>query len=65
MVIAKADGHIRLTRNYKTLNTQSVFPVMPLPTVDALLSDLGGAHVFSTMDLVGFSSLQYPRILFH
>ena len=25
---------------------------MPLPTVDDLLSDLGGAHVFSTMDLV-------------
>ena len=28
---------------------------MPLPTVDDLLADLRGAHVFSTMDLlIGF-----------
>ena len=52
VVIAKADGRIRLTCNYKRVNAQSVIPVMPLPTVDDLLSDLGGASVFSTMDLV-------------
>ncbi len=52
VVIAKADGRIRLTCNYKRLNEQSIIPVMPLPTVDDLLSDLGGAKVFSSMDLV-------------
>ena len=53
VVIAKADGRIRITCNYKRVNEQSVIPVMPLPTVDdLLLADLGGAHVFSTMDLV-------------
>ena len=52
VVIAKADGRIRLTCNYKRLNSQSIVPVMPLPTVDDLLSDLGGANVFSTMDLI-------------
>ena len=52
VVIAKADGRIRLTCNYKRLNAQSVVPVMPLPTVDDLLSDLGGANVFSATDLV-------------
>ena len=52
MVIAKADGRIRLTCNYKRLNAESIIPVMPLPTVDDLLSDYGGANVFSTMDLV-------------
>lgn len=52
VVIAKADGRIRITCNYKRVNEQSVIPVLPLPTVDDLLADLGGAHVFSTMDLV-------------
>ena len=51
VVIAKADGKIRITCNYKRLNEQSVIPVLPLPTVDDLLADLGGAHVYSTVDL--------------
>ena len=51
-MIAKADGRIRLTCNYKRLNTQFIIPVMPLPTVDDVLSNLGGANVFSTMHLV-------------
>ena len=66
VVIAKADGRIRLTCNSKRVNAQSIIPVMPLPTVDDLLSDLGGANVFSTMDLVsGFSSALYTKTLFH
>ena len=52
VVIAKADGRISLTCNYKRLDAQSIIPIMPLPTVDDLLSDLGGANVFSPMDLV-------------
>ena len=65
VVIAKADGRIRLTCNYKRLNAQSIIPVMPLPTVNDLLSDLGGANVFSTMDLVsGFFSVPYTKARF-
>ena len=52
VVIAKADGRIRITCNYKRLNALSITPVLPLPTVDDLLSDLGGANIFSTVDLV-------------
>lgn len=33
---------------------------MPLPTVDDLLSDLGGAHVYITMDLVS-KFFQYSK----
>ena len=56
LVIAKADGRIRITCNYKRLNALSITPVLPLPTVDDLLSDHGGANVFSPMVLVsGFS----------
>ena len=50
VVIAKADGRIRITCNYKRANEQSVIIVMPLPTIDDLLPDRGGAHVFSTTD---------------
>ena len=52
VVIAKADGRLRITCNYKRVNEQSVIPVMPLPTIDDLLSDFGGALLFRTMDLV-------------
>ena len=50
VVIAKADGCIRITCNYKRLNAQSIIPVLPLPTVDYL--SLLGANISSTMDLV-------------
>ena len=53
VVIAKADGRIRMTCTYKRPNAPSIIiPVLPLPTVDDFLLDLGGANVFSTMDLV-------------
>ena len=52
VVIAKAHGRIRITCKYDRVNERSVIPVMPLSTVDDLLADLGGAHVFSTTDLV-------------
>ena len=52
LVIAKDDGRIRIACNYKRLNAQYIIPVLPLPTVDDLLSDLGEANVFCTMDLV-------------
>ena len=68
VVIAKADGRILITCNYKILNAQSIIPVLPSPTVDDLLSDLGGANVFSTMDLVsGFfqCSVICMKILYH
>ena len=51
-VIAKGAGRIRLTRSLKRPNAQSIIPVLPLPAVDDLLYDLGGANVFSTMDFV-------------
>ena len=52
VVIAKADGRIRMTCNYKRVIEQSVIPDMPLPNVEDVLADLGGAHLFSTMHLV-------------
>ena len=52
VVVAKSDGRIRLTCNYKKNNEQSIIPVLPLPVVDDLISELGNSRVFSTTDLI-------------
>ncbi len=53
VVVAKANGKIRLTCNYKRVNQQSVIPVLPLPSAElGSLAGLNGAKVFSTMDLI-------------
>ena len=52
VVVVKSDGRIRLTCNYKNINEQSIIPVLPLPVVYDLLSELGNSRVFSTTDLV-------------
>ena len=36
-VVAKSDGRIQLTCNYKNIHEQSIIPVLPLPVVDNLL----------------------------
>lgn len=59
-VVAKANGKIRLTCNYKRVNQKSIIPVLPLPTVEDLLSGLEGAKVFSTIDLISSFSVCYP-----
>ena len=52
VVVAKSDGRIRLTCNYKKINEQSIIPVLPLPVVDDLLLKRGNSRVFSTTYLV-------------
>ena len=52
VVVTKSDGSIRLTCKYKKINEQNIFPVLPLPMVDDLLSELGYSRVFSTTDLI-------------
>ena len=47
----KSDEIIRLTCNYNKVNEQNIIPVLPLPVVDDLLSELGNSRVFSTTDL--------------
>ena len=52
VVVTKSDGRIGLTCDYKKINEQSIIPVLPLPVVDDLLSELGNSRVFSTTDLI-------------
>ena len=66
VVIAKADGRIRLTCNYKRLNAQPIISVMPLPTVDDLLSD-SEERMFLVLWIWSFFPVfyTYMRTLFH
>ena len=52
VVVAKSNGGVRLTVNYKKLNAMSIIPKLPMPIVEDLLADLSSSRVFSTMDLV-------------
>ena len=47
----KPDGTARITVNYKKLNAQTIVPQIPIPNIEDLLNSLGGASVFSTMDI--------------
>ena len=52
MAVAKSDGRIRLTCNYKSTDKQSTIPIFPLPVVYDLLSELGNSRGFNTTDLI-------------
>ena len=40
-VVAKSDGRIQLTCNYKNISEQSIIPILPLPVVYNVLEQLG------------------------
>ena len=50
-MVNKADGSIRITCNYKRLNDSTIIPVLPLPQIEQLLDELGGAKIFSCLDI--------------
>ena len=51
-MVNKKGGGIRLTCNYRKLNEATVIPVLPIPTIDELLDELGGAKVFTYLDIL-------------
>lgn len=52
LVLTKSDGSIRITYNFKRLNDGTVTPMLPIPTMDVLLDELGHSHVSRVLDLV-------------
>ena len=48
----KKDGSSRLVSDYRKLNSNTVPDRMPMPVINEVLAQLGGAKVFSSLDLL-------------
>lgn len=47
----KKDGGLRMCIDYRSLNSNTVLDSFPIPRIEDLVSRLGGAKVFSKLDL--------------
>ena len=52
LLVKKANGQWRMCVDYRALNTGTVRDRYPLPSIQPILSTLGGSTVFSKIDLV-------------
>jgi hypothetical protein len=49
--IKKKDGKLRPVQDYRVLNKWTVRNQYPLPLITALIHDLGGAHIYTKLDV--------------
>jgi hypothetical protein len=57
--IKKKDGKLRPVQDYRILNKWTVRNQYPLPLITALIRDLGGAHIYTKLDVRwGYNNVQ-------
>lgn len=54
VVVNKSDGSLRMTINYKPVNSTTIADAFPIPNVTDLLNRLSGAKYFSSIDFSQF-----------